>query len=379
MKVNILINLLDKHNESSLLATDKLRPNKVIYIKDKETDEIYKDIEVYHKNAFPNIEIEDILINEDNIDNINEILNKVSVEDTVINVTGGKRVQALILLNQSLIRGFNSIYIDVLNKHWYSFGKEITKIQNKFNDMYLEDMLKTSGADIVIDSTKLSEKEDVIKLTKKIYDNLNIWYRYKQKLHDTNIFIHDYVNNRKININLDYFDKEELDIINKSLEYLKSLNGIEYKRINNEIEVNFFNDYLKGFIFKSGTWLEVLTNIIVKEIIEVDEVKSGVVFLWNQGEQRIRNELDVLAVKDSVLICISCKDSEKYDEDALNELDVYSKRLGGSNAKKILVATKYPCKGCVNERAKVMGINLVILDPDINIFKNTLKQIININ
>ena len=30
--------------------------------------------------------------------------------------------------------------------------------------------------------------------------------------------------------------------------------------------------------------------------------------------QKIRNELDVIAVKDSVLICISCKDSEKYDE-----------------------------------------------------------------
>ncbi|ETJ28948.1 hypothetical protein Q604_UNBC16505G0001, partial [human gut metagenome] len=34
--------------------------------------------------------------------------------------------------------------------------------------------------------------------------------------------------------------------------------------------------------------------------------------------RKVRNELDVLAVKDSVFICISCKDSEKYDEDALN-------------------------------------------------------------
>ena len=99
--------------------------------------------------------------------------------------------------------------------------------------------------------------------------------------------------------------------------------------------------------------------------------------MWRDGNHKVRNEVDVMAVKDSVLICISCKDSEKYDEVALNELDVYSKRLGGNSAKKILVATRPPCKKCVEERAKAMDINLVILDEDINKFRKKLNKIIN--
>jgi Holliday junction resolvase len=91
----------------------------------------------------------------------------------------------------------------------------------------------------------------------------------------------------------------------------------------------------------------------------------------------VRNELDVVSIKDSILICISCKDSEKYDEDSLNELQVYSERLGGENAIKILVATRPPLKEIIAHRAKEMGIYLVIIDNDISKFKNKLAEIIN--
>ena len=58
---------------------------------------------------------------------------------------------------------------------------------------------------------------------------------------------------------------------------------------------------LKGFIFKSGTWLEVLTKNIIEEIKSIDDIKSGLLFLWNDKESRVKNELDVVAIKDSVL------------------------------------------------------------------------------
>ena len=77
------------------------------------------------------------------------------------------------------------------------------------------------------------------------------------------------------------------------------------------------------------------------------------------------------------MICISCKDSAKYDENTLNELKVYSDRIGGENSKKILVATKKPNKSSIIDRAKEMGIHLIILDKDINVFKKTLEAIIN--
>ena len=90
----------------------------------------------------------------------------------------------------------------------------------------------------------------------------------------------------------------------------------------------------------------------------------------------MKNELDVVAIKNSILICISCKDTAKYDEIALNELNVYAEQLGGDNVVKILVATKNPLKHSVEERAKEMNIELVIYDGNKNAFEEKLRKII---
>ena len=39
---------------------------------------------------------------------------------------------------------------------------------------------------------------------------------------------------------------------------------IQYVEDKNEINIEFMNDYLKSFIFKSGTWLEIATNNMYK-------------------------------------------------------------------------------------------------------------------
>lgn len=90
----------------------------------------------------------------------------------------------------------------------------------------------------------------------------------------------------------------------------------------------------------------------------------------------VRNELDVVAVKDSVAICISCKDSDKYNENSLNELDVYSNKIGGKNVYKILVATKDPIKTAVKYRAMEMGISLIIFDGNEEKFKIKIREAI---
>ncbi len=77
-----------------------------------------------------------------------------------------------------------------------------------------------------------------------------------------------------------------------------------------------------------------------------------------------------------MLICVSCKDSKKYDEVALNELNVYSEQLGGENVIKILVATQPPIKSSISKRAKEMGINLVVFDGNKKAFKEELEKII---
>ena len=377
MKCNVLVNLLDVHNEANLIAIESIKPKKVIYLISEDLINICEEIKKYHQNNLLNIEIESIKIDSGDIYKIQSILDNLFIKDTIVNVTGGKRINSLILLNTALNNGFNCIYVDVLASKWYNLGEKISEVKSKFNDIYLDDILKISGANMIVDSTDLSKRKDIINITKKIYSNLDIWYKYKQRLYDNSIFIHDYKDNKKIIIDLRLLNKTELCILDRCLEYLLNKNEIIYKNENDTIIVEFLNNYLKGFIFKSGTWLEVLTNVVVEEISEIDEVRNGVVFLWDDKENKVKNELDVLAVKDSVLICISCKDSEKYDENALNELAVYSDRLGGKKTRKILVATKPPCKECVMNRAKAMNIDIVVLERNIEKFKKTLIEIIN--
>lgn len=372
----ILINLFDTHNENGLIAIDKFKPDKVIYLIDDTKNDLYEQIYECYKRMFNNVIFENFKIKNGDINSINELINSIN-DEIIVNVTGGERINSLILLNVALSKKCNIIYIDILTKTIYRFGSNLSKSNEEISDFYISDILKASGSEIVMDSTELSNDKDVICITKKIYENLDVWYKYKKALYNTQAFIHDYFNENRITVNLKYLNAEEIKLLRICLDYLHKLKSISYEENKNIIEVIFSNRNIKGFIFKSGTWLEILTNIVVNEIREIDEVKNGVTFLWKEQKGKIRNELDILAVKDSVLICISCKDSEKYDENALNELEVYSKRIGGKNIKKILVATKPPCKKCVYERAKAMGIHLVIVDSDINVFRKNLSNIIN--
>ena len=375
MKFNLLINQLDEHNEVGILLAQKYKIKSVVMLyRNKEKKKLDKFKELYLD--LNRIEVIDELIEEDNYDNLKNIISKYKEEEIIINLTGGNRITSLIMLKIAIELNLQCVYVDLLKKRRYIFDKEYRIIEQPLEDISISDAIHLSGANITLDSTSLAEKSDIQEFTKAILSNLDIWHKYKQKLYDNNIFKHDYKDTSRININKCLVENEEFKLIYSILNYLKEKNEIEFMEDKDNIEVVFKNDYLKRFIFKSGTWLEVLTTLVVQSIEDIDEVKSGLTFYWGDDLKRVRNELDVVAIRDSVLICISCKDSDKYDEDALNELQVYSERLGGRNAIKILVATKQPVKKTVLDRAKEMNINIVILDKNIDIFKRGLIDLI---
>lgn len=375
MKFNLLINQLDEHNEVGLLLAQKYKVKSVVMLyKNKEKKKLDKFKELYID--FNNIEVIDELIDEDNYDNLKNIISKYKEKEIIINLTGGNRITSLIMLKIAIELNIQCVYVDLLKKRRYIFDKEYRIIEQPLEDISISDVIHLSGSNITLDSTSLAEKSDIQEFTKVILSNLDIWHKYKQKLYDNNIFKHDYKDTSRISINKCLVESEELKLIYNILNYLREKNEVEFIEDKDNIEVLFKNDYLKWFIFKSGTWLEVLTTLVVQSIEDIDEVKSGLTFYWGDDLKRVRNELDVVAIRDSVLICISCKDSDKYDEDALNELQVYSERLGGKNAIKILVATKQPVKKTVLDRAKEMNINIVTLDKNIDIFKKALIDLI---
>ena len=371
---DLLVTPIDEHNDSIVILIKKYKFNKVIVLVNDNCKDILKEniIRVSNEN---NSEVEFIKSKIDDVSLLNKL--KESYNNILLNLTGGERIQSLSLLNFSINNKIESIYIDILGKKKYIFGKNNEKVNEHLLDLNIEDMIKASGNEILEDSSDLIKERYILDIAKIIYENIELWNKYKKRLYDINIFSHFYGDTKKVVINQKLLEKDEIELLEKILKWAVNKKLIEVKREFDKIIVSFKDKYLKGFIFKIGTWLEVLTEYVVKSIDVVDQVKSGVVFTWNKNDENLKNELDVVAIKDSNIVVISCKDSEKYNEVALNELKVYSERIGGDKSKKILVATKPPIKESVMDRAKEMGINIIILNKDLNKFKEDLEKAIN--
>ncbi len=371
---DLLVTPIDEHNDSIVILIKKYKFNKVIVLVNDNCKDILKEniTRVSNEN---NSEVEFIKSKIDDVSLLNKL--KENYNNILLNLTGGERIQSLSLLNFSINNKIESIYIDILGKKKYIFGKNNEKVNEHLLDLNIEDMIKASGNEILEDSSDLIKERYILDIAKIIHENIELWNKYKKRLYDINIFSHFYGDTKKVVINQKLLEKDEIELLEKILKWAVNKKLIEVKREFDKIVVSFKDKYLKGFIFKIGTWLEVLTEYVVKSIDVVDQVKSGVVFTWNKNDENLKNELDVVAIKDSNIVVISCKDSEKYNEVALNELKVYSERIGGDKSKKILVATKPPIKESVMDRAKEMGINIIILNKDLNKFKEDLEKAIN--
>ena len=50
--IDILINQVDEHNESNILATQEFKPRVVYFIKDKDSEEKMKTLRFYYEKNF---------------------------------------------------------------------------------------------------------------------------------------------------------------------------------------------------------------------------------------------------------------------------------------------------------------------------------------
>ena len=378
MNYDFIITILDEHNESSILLAEKLKPKEIIYLYKKDEElKVLNSLRQFYLNKFPNCNFSDEKLGKDTISSIEEIIKRMKSKNTAICLNQGDKKDILIMYTLTLKHNIDGFFLDIPKEELLKLNLESVQCEKcNFVDLDVEDIIDSIGASIVVDSTEISEINVIETMTNYIADNLNLWKKYKIRLSDNSVFIHDESNPRIIKIDKELLSREEVMLLDKILNFLEKNGQIKVKELEQCLKVTFQNEFIKGFIFKSGTWLEVLTKNIIEEIKSIDDIKSGLLFLWNDKESRVKNELDVVAIKDSVLICVSCKDSKKYDEVALNELNVYSEQLGGENVIKILVATHPPIKSSISKRAKEMGINLVVFDGNKKPFKEELEKII---
>ena len=155
----------------------------------------------------------------------------------------------------------------------------ISILNKAFEDLEIDDIVKASGGMIVEDASQLYNKKDLIFFSEQISKNISLWHEHKQKLYDSSIFEHDSYNQQRIYIHTNNLSKEENKLLNLILDNLVKMKEITVRNTTDKITIDFLNNYLKAFIFKSGTWLEIETNKLINKIDEIDESKNGVMFL----------------------------------------------------------------------------------------------------
>jgi len=379
-KYNTLINVIGDNNDFNIVATSAFSPQKLVLIHDgsDEKKSYSDDIRDYYRKNFKNIEIIEETIYRPLYESLEKILFRYKDEESVINITGSDTLVNLYIYNFSQIFTIDYAYLEVAHSEIIIYRKgKIEKINMDLYDMNIDDFISISGGKILWDNTPKYNDDKLEVIYNYIINKYDKWKKVKSIFKDRkNIQFHDYIYNRLL-INTSKLEEENIKDLLEFLNILKHMNYIEYKYRKNQIRLDIKNEFAKSIILISGYWIEFITYSVVKTLDNIDDLKTGVVFLWDRDVEDVKNELDILASVDSSLICISCKDSKGYDQEALNELNVYSRRISKGKNIDILVSTYYPQKDNVINRAKEMDINIIVFDGDISKFRNELQKIIN--
>lgn len=380
-KYTTLINIVGENNDFNILASKAFMPREIVLVHDGSDEKIEycDDIKSYYRKNFNTIKIIEKVIKRPLEKSVKNLLSDYKDKDVIINTTGANTLVNLYIHNFSSKFSIDYFYLEVAHSEIIIYKKgEIEKVNMELYDMNINDFISISGGKILWDNTP-HDDENLTEIYNYIIDDYIKWKKVKSIFKDRKkLRFHDYIYNRFF-LDLSKMSARDVNDILDFFKMLSDMKYVEYKYKKRQIRVDIKNEFAKSLILVSGHWLEFITYNVLKKIDNIDDLKSGVVFLWDKDVDDVKNELDILASTHSSLICISCKDSKGYDQEALNELKVYSERISKGKSIDILVSTYYPEKENVINRSKEMGINIVVFNGDDKKFKNDLEDIINKN
>lgn len=375
MKCKTLINIIGKYNHYSILAALNLNPEKIVFIRTKEDVESFENARACISQKFPLTILIEQVVNEHRPRDIAQIIEKYDSPDTYINLSGGSKLMSLLTLQASKNSKAMLIYIDNDNGKILLINEQLRELMPINIELTVEDIVCSTGAEIVSYSTDIYEKKEFKELVAYMIANYNMWKPVKEILRNSHIMKQFILKPLYIELVTNELTLPQLKDIEKFLKMLAAKQLIvNYEYFYDHIAFTFVDREAKSFVMTAGSWLEAFTYSCIKELKEVNNAISGMLFVWEE-ELQVHNELDVVASVDSHLVCISCKDTEKYDVEELNELEVYSEHLGGRKVTKILVSTERPERGeMIYQRAEEMGIIIVIFNGDVHRFKKELQK-----
>lgn len=339
-----LIKFYDKDALKNITAPITLKPDKIIFFYDKELKDMnhFKSLETCFKKHMPSVIFEKCCVDILSIADIYEKTVKAieKNENCVMELTGGSELMMIAGYKAGSEKNIRLVYTDLIRSVILDLNDSTQKI--KTAKLSLSDFIDAKGASFIGNShtePPQNRYKDILKMSMILFEHLKEWKKtctYFQILlanHNADELI---VKSKTEIVQKDgkrFTPDKNLLIEFMHKGFIRSLNMTK-----DHLSLAFSSKQAKQYMINYGVWLELYVFIHAKQAGVFDDVKLGTMIDWNiyDGIPIAGNEIDVIISDNSMPVFISCKLREA-DTDALNELVIAKKRLGGWFSKGIIV------------------------------------------
>lgn len=328
----ILIDLFDTDVINTLVPVFSLRPDKEYIIVDKKnrTTRLFKNIiKAIRKRVGTEITV--VTVNANDVKDISyKLRNEITLgkdPEVYLDLAGGRELLSACGYQYALENSITPLYIDFKKERLYSVTdhREICPITH----LRIEDYLDAIGAKRLTSYHNAPKPEDrtrILEMAEIIFGKLDSWNVLCSRIMNSTKQSKDHMS---FNKNLSYSRNER-----KLLADFIRLGFI----IENRKSYKFADEFAKQCLTVFGTWLEMY--IYYKAVGLYPEATMGIVIDWvvEDNVDSHDNEIDVLFIKKSVPVFVSCK-MRKPSASDVNEVLALARRFGGRRAKGIIATT----------------------------------------
>lgn len=330
----IQIQFLDKNVVSALVPVYSMKPEYVVFLYDTRvvSENVKREVEEAIKVRIPKTEVQYVRVNMHHMDEIKAELEKLvstyKNKEIQIDITGGTEIMTACGLVVSEEHGLIPTYVDFYSGHIFDVltMEKLAEIE----PVRLEDYLRAIGGKYMSSSRHTPKEKDferILSMAEIIFANERKWDKFFTHM------THGYSAHGVMEFSMEE-NKDDRDcqfILDAFLDR-------RYAKKTGEDTYRFTSAADKEYMTVSGIWLEMYIYIQAKKCF--DEVYMGVDIDWNKRDICVSrdNEIDVVVMKNSQPIFISCK-MRPVEKENVYEIYSMAKRLGGNNAKSLIATT----------------------------------------
>lgn len=373
-----IVEFYDKNHIANIAGALSCNPDRVVFITNS-TKQIEDSIRDYKKVfELRNIKSEIIVrsVNRNDIEKAVDALNDIVNEDSDchFDLEGGDELYLVALgkLYERLGDKINLHRYNVNNNTFSDCDKNgVVITEKKINLSVYENILIYGGKAVSSEKTPQNdeEKNDV----KRLWDICRVnASKYNSQINALGAADKIYLEagSLSVSINLKDANKKLADgfvLVPQILRSLEKAGLISELQIGDHtISLKYKSEFVRRLLRKAGNCLEQYICLVCSELLDFNDVKTGVTIDWdgNIGEKNaeVENEIDILAMSGTVPVFVSCKNGS-IETDELYKVSLVAERFGGEYAKKVIVVSELFKMGSkadyIRLRAEEMGIRLI--------------------